>query len=123
MGWEVLSGAMLFSRRFSLAALMSPKTGGWGGAEASSRHRPVLEARANSRINVATHVPPLCHNDLLPPNVLAESQRIWIVGLEYAGMCTRLFDFFAGFSVIAVYSHEQDARFLESYRGRALSGT
>jgi thiamine kinase-like enzyme len=58
----------------------------------------------------------LCHNDMLPANVLDDGQRVWIVDWEYAGMGHPLFDL-AGFSANCDYSEEQDVEFLESYCG------
>jgi len=34
----------------------------------------------------------LCHNDLLPANILNENGRLWLVDWEYAGMNSPLFD-------------------------------
>ncbi len=65
---------------------------------------------------IAPYMPALCHNDMLPANVLDDGQRVWIVDWEYAGMGHPLFDL-AGFSANCDYSEEQDVEFLESYRG------
>ena len=47
--------------------------------------------------SIAPYVPTLCHNDMLPANVLDDGRRVWIVDWEYAGMGHPLFDL-AGFS-------------------------
>jgi thiamine kinase-like enzyme len=61
--------------------------------------------------------PVLCHNDLLPGNMIASDQRLWLVDWEYAGMGHPLFDL-ASVSANAGFSSEQDLALLEAYRGQ-----
>lgn len=56
----------------------------------------------------------LCHNDLLPANVLLTPDRLWIIDYEYAGMNHALFDL-ANLSVNCSFDDAADHRLLEAY--------
>jgi thiamine kinase-like enzyme len=60
--------------------------------------------------------PVLCHNDLLPTNLIAGDDRLWLVDWEYAGMGHPLFDL-ASASANAGFTEEGDAFLLRAYRG------
>ena len=66
----------------------------------------------------------LCHNDLLPANVLLAADRHWLIDFEYAGMNQALFDL-ANLSVNCAFDDEATtpaARRLRRRRvGRARS--
>jgi thiamine kinase-like enzyme len=59
--------------------------------------------------------PKLCHNDLLPANIIDDGQRLWLVDWEYAGMGSSLFDV-AGFCVNAQLKPADEKRFLLALR-------
>lgn len=40
----------------------------------------------------AEEAPCLCHNDLLPANLIADGHRVWIIDWEFAGRGDRFFD-------------------------------
>jgi thiamine kinase-like enzyme len=63
--------------------------------------------------------PSLCHNDLLPANLIDHDARLWLVDWEYAGMGHPLFDL-ASLSAGARFGEDEDARLLEAYRGEVL---
>jgi thiamine kinase-like enzyme len=44
------------------------------------------------RAAISPFTPTLCHNDLLPANILDDGTRLWFVDWEYAGMGNPLFD-------------------------------
>jgi thiamine kinase-like enzyme len=44
------------------------------------------------RGEISPFTPTLCHNDLLPANILDDGTRLWFVDWEYAGMGNPLFD-------------------------------
>jgi thiamine kinase-like enzyme len=114
-GWDGLIGELLFFSPFQ-ASRTYVATARRLGAELPSDIEQLLETtRQLSRV-IAPYIPTLCHNDLLPANVLDDGQRVWIVDWEYAGMGHPLFDL-AGFSANCGYSEQQDVEFLESYRG------
>lgn len=71
------------------------------GADAAThgRNHPLVEPLLGSMTKIAScfdrpsHAPALCHNDLLPANVLIGSTgRIWLIDFEYAGMNHPMFD-------------------------------
>ena len=58
----------------------------------------------------------MCHNDLLPANVLVTPERLWIIDYEYAGMNHAMFDL-ANLSVNCDFDEAADRRLLEAYDG------
>ena len=71
-----------------------------------------IEAGFDPRALEAT----LCHNDLLPANVLVAADRLWIIDYEYAGMNHAVFDL-ANLSVNCDFDDEADHRLLAAYDG------
>ncbi len=62
----------------------------------------------------------LCHNDLLPANLIDDGSRLWLVDWEYAGYDTPLFDF----ANLASNNRLDGARrdgLMERHLGRAVS--
>jgi thiamine kinase-like enzyme len=114
-GWDGLLGDLLFFSPFQ-ASRTYVATSRRLGAELPADIDQMLEATRQLSRTIAPYVPTLCHNDMLPANVLDDGQRIWIVDWEYAGMGHPLFDL-AGFSVNCGYSDDQDVELLESYYG------
>lgn len=64
---------------------------------------------------IAPFVPALCHNDMLPANILDDGRRVWLVDWEYAGFGHPLFDL-AGVSANCQFTASLDAAFLAAYR-------
>ena len=58
----------------------------------------------------------MCHNDLLPANVLLGADRLWIIDYEYAGMNHAVFDL-ANLSVNCDFDEAADHRLLAAYDG------
>ncbi len=58
----------------------------------------------------------MCHNDLLPANVLLTPERMWIIDYEYAGMNNAVFDL-ANLSVNCAFDEAADHRLLAAYDG------
>ena len=114
-GWDGLIGDLLFFSPFQ-ASRTYVETSRRLGAELPSDIDKMLETMRKLSREIAPYIPTLCHNDMLPANVLDDGRRVWIVDWEYAGMGHPLFDV-AGFSANCGYSEEQDVEFLESYRG------
>jgi thiamine kinase-like enzyme len=75
------------------------------------------DARGLAR-RIAPFRPVLCHNDLLPANLIDDGRRLWLVDWEYAGSGHPFFDL-ANASANASLSDEQDRSLLEAYRGHA----
>jgi thiamine kinase-like enzyme len=114
-GWDYLTGDLLFFSPFQTSRTYVA-TSRRIGAELPSDIDEMLEATRKLSRTISPYVPVLCHNDMLPANVLDDGQRVWVVDWEYAGMGNRLFDL-AGISANCGFSDEQDAEFLTSYRG------
>src|SRR5262245_39348915 len=57
-----------------------------------------------------------CHNDLLNANFLRDTDTVWLLDWEYAGMNERFFDL-GNYSVNNELDAEGDARLLEEYFG------
>ena len=76
--------------------------------------------RLSSAIETAFAAAPrpdvLCHNDLLPANVLFDHDRVWLLDYEYAGMNDVSFDL-ANLSVNAGMTPDDDERLLTAYDG------
>jgi thiamine kinase-like enzyme len=60
--------------------------------------------------------PVLCHNDLLPANMITGAGQLWLVDWEYAGMGHPMFDL-ASISANAGLSGDEEAALLQSYQG------
>jgi thiamine kinase-like enzyme len=114
-GWDSLTGDLLFFSPFQ-SSRTYVATSRQLGAELPADIEKMLEATRRLSHSIDPYVPTLCHNDMLPANVLDDGERVWIVDWEYAGMSHPLFDL-AGFSANCGYSEEQDIAFLENYRG------
>ncbi|WP_167854817.1 choline/ethanolamine kinase family protein [Mangrovimicrobium sediminis] len=69
---------------------------------------------------VETSEPVLCHNDLLPANLLRSSGRLYALDWEYAAMGDRWFDL-AGCVLGQKIAPGEEADFLTVYLGRAAS--
>ena len=65
---------------------------------------------------IAPFRPVLCHNDLLPANLIDDGQRLWLIDWEYSGAGHPLFDL-AHASTAAGLTLEQQRALLEAYPG------
>ena len=75
----------------------------------------LAEAQRLSRQMTPFH-PTLCHNDLLPANIIDNGQALWLVDWEYAGIGNPLFDI-ASFSSNSQLSDDLEAALIEAYTG------
>ncbi len=73
------------------------------------------DARSLAR-RIGPFLPALCHNDLLPANLIWSDGRIWLIDWEYAGMGHPLFDL-ANVAANANLTEAQELALLQSYRG------
>ncbi|MFL5847261.1 MAG: phosphotransferase [Solirubrobacteraceae bacterium] len=77
------------------------------------------DARAAARqIEAALprYKPALCHNDLLPANLLDDGERLWLIDWEYAGMGDPFFDL-GNLSAMNGLDVRDDTVLLEAYLG------
>ena len=114
-GWDTLTGEMLY-----FSAFQTVRTYARTSAELKARlpddiERLLEDARKLSR-SVGPFTPTLCHNDLLPANILDDGKKISIVDWEYAGIGHPLFDL-AGVSANCAFNETLDRVFLAAYRG------
>ena len=114
-GWDGLVGEILFFCPFQ-ASRTYVATSRRLGADLPADTDEMLETARRLSRTIAPYTPTLCHNDLLPANILDDGDRIWIVDWEYAGMGNPLFDL-AGISANCGYSEDQEIALLKSYRG------
>jgi thiamine kinase-like enzyme len=75
----------------------------------------MLEGARRLSRRIAPFRPVLCHNDLLPANLIDDGHRLWLVDWEYAGVGHPLFDL-ANVSANAGLADDQEARLLSAYR-------
>lgn len=89
------------------------------GVALPSAWEPLHEAARRIEAAFAAHSLPLapCHNDLLPANVLIDSERVWILDFEYAGMNDCFFDL-GNLAVNAGLDAVAEERVLTAYFGR-----
>lgn len=114
-GWDQVLGDLLFFSPFQ-ANRTYTATSRQLGASLPPDIDSMLESTRLLSHQLVPYVPCLCHNDMLPANVLDDGNRVWIVDWEYAGMGHPLFDL-AGFSVNCGFNEEMDIQFLADYRG------
>lgn len=75
-------------------------------------------AAAARRIEAALPLfkPALCHNDLLPANLLDDGERLWIIDWEYAAMGDPFFDL-GNLSAMNAFSLHDDTELVTGYLG------
>jgi thiamine kinase-like enzyme len=113
-GWDTLTGEILYFCPFQAIRTY---------ARSASRLRaqgpvdlPALLERADLLARrIAPFRPALCHNDLLPANLIDDGRRLWVVDWEYAGMGHTTFDL-ANVAANAAFSDDQDRTLLAAYR-------
>jgi thiamine kinase-like enzyme len=73
------------------------------------------DARALAR-RIEPFRPVVCHNDMMPANLIDNGARLWLVDWEYGGIGHPLFDL-ANASANAAFSDGEDRALLKAYRG------
>jgi thiamine kinase-like enzyme len=86
------------------------------GAELPDDLDAILDDTRALSSRVAPFRPLLCHNDVMPANLIDDGARLWLVDWEYGGMGHPLFDL-ANASVNAAFGDADDEALLEAYRG------
>ncbi len=113
-GWDTLTGEMLFFSSFQTVRTYA-RTSAELKATLPDDIEGLLEDARELSHRLGPFVPTLCHNDLLPANILDDGERISIVDWEYAGIGHPLFDL-AGVSANCAFSDTLDRVFLAAYR-------
>ena len=65
--------------------------------------------------------PTLCHNDLLPANIIDDGRRLWLIDWEYSGIGNPLFDI-AGLAANCDFNRDQVSELLTHWNGNADPG-
>lgn len=115
-GWDGLTGEMLYFSAFQTVRTYVDTARRLGARLPSDIDELLADCRELAR-RIEPFTPTLCHNDLLPANILDDGQNIWIVDWEYAGIGHPLFDL-AGVSANCELTPEDECAFLTAYRGR-----
>lgn len=111
--WGELGGEMLFFSPFQTVrsyAFVAAKR----GAQLPSNLNLILADIRALEASIAPYRPVLCHNDLLPANLIDTGETVWIVDWELAGMGHPLFDL-GGLSSNAALPDEQIDQLLTGY--------
>lgn len=114
-GRDRLTGEMLDFSAFQTVRTYAATARALGARLPGDTDDLLDDARELAR-RAAPFVPALCHNDLLPANILDDGRRVRLVDWEYAGVGHPLFDL-AGVSAHCGFSRAGDAALLAAYRG------
>ena len=114
-GWDRLTGEMLYFSAFQTVRTYA-KTSSELGARLPDDMDALLDDARDLSHRLGPFTPVLCHNDLLPANILDDGRRIAIVDWEYAGIGHPLFDM-AGVSANCALTEPLECAFLAAYRG------
>jgi thiamine kinase-like enzyme len=113
--WDALTGEVL-----SFCPFRAVRTYAWSaarlGAELPVEIDDLLEDARGLSHRIAPFRPTLCHNDLLPANLIDDGRRLWLVDWEYAGVGHPLFDL-ANLAANAALDDDQEAALLAAYCG------
>lgn len=90
-GWGELSGEMLFFSSFQTIRSYALTAAERGAQLPSNLNLMLADVRA-LEASIAPYRPVLCHNDLLPANLIDTGDMVWIVDWELAGVGHPLFD-------------------------------
>jgi thiamine kinase-like enzyme len=115
-GWDLVTGEVIYFCGFQTARTYA-QTAARLNAKLPSDIDRILEDITLLSRRVAPFRPVLCHNDMLPANLIDDGKRLWLVDWEYAGAGHPLFDL-AHASTAAGLSLEQQRALLDAYPGR-----
>jgi thiamine kinase-like enzyme len=111
--WDTLDGEILYFCAFQTIRTYA-RTAATRGAELPGDLPATLEDLRQLSRAMTPFRPVLCHNDLLPANLIDDGNRLWLVDWEYAGIGHPLFDL-ANLAANAGLSDEQDQELLNTY--------
>jgi thiamine kinase-like enzyme len=113
--WDGLSGEMLYFSAFQTVRTYAETARSLNVPVPDDLDDLVDDARSLAR-RIQPFTPVLCHNDLLPANILDDGESISLVDWEYAGIGHPLFDL-AGVSANCKLSDAQERSLLALYLG------
>jgi thiamine kinase-like enzyme len=114
--WDQVSGHVLSFCPFRTIRTYA-QTATDRGANLPNQLDELLEDSRRLSHRIRPFRPVLCHNDLLPANIIWDDSRLWLIDWEYGGMGNPLFDL-ASVSAGAGFTESQEMALLQSYRGR-----
>ena len=115
-GWDLVTGEVLYFCAFQTVRTYARTAARLHASLPPDIDRILTDITALSR-RVAPFRPVLCHNDMLPANLIDEGARLWLLDWEYAGAGHPLFDL-AHVSTANSLSLEQQRALLGAYPGR-----
>jgi thiamine kinase-like enzyme len=115
--WDAMAGEVLYFCPFQVIRTYA-RTASRLGAELPDDLDAMLEDAGRLSQRIAPFRPVLCHNDLIPANLIDDGQRLWLVDWEYAGVGNPLFDL-ANVSANAELGADHEAALLAAYRETA----
>jgi thiamine kinase-like enzyme len=114
-GWDVVTGEVLYFCAFQTVRTYARTAARLKASLPHEIDRILEDITALSR-RIAPFRPVLCHNDMLPANLIDDGRRLWLLDWEYSGAGHPLFDL-AHTSTAAGLSLEQQRVLLEAYPG------
>jgi len=114
-GWDRLSGEILYFCPFQTIRTYTDTARRLGAALPDDIERLLDDSRGLAH-RLRPFRPTLCHNDLLPANLIDDGEQIWFVDWEYGGMGHPLFDL-AGAAGNCSLDDAQERHLLACYHG------
>ena len=115
-GWDQLTGEVLYFCAFQTVRTYARSAARLKAELPDDIDRILEDITALSR-RIAPFRPALCHNDMMPANLIDDGKKLWLLDWEYAGAGHPLFDL-AHASTVADLSPEQQRALLDAYPGR-----
>jgi thiamine kinase-like enzyme len=112
---DVISGHLVYFCPFQTIRTYARSAAELGARLPQGIDALLEDARSLLR-RIGPFLPALCHNDLLPSNLIWSDGRLWLIDWEYAGMGHPLFDL-ASVSANAGFTDFQEKALLEAYHG------
>lgn len=112
---DQISGEMLYFSPFQTVRTYAKRAHHLGAELPRNIDRLLDDAAALNR-RLRPFRPTLCHNDLLPANLIDDGLQLWLVDWEYGGIGHPLFDL-AGVAGNCGLDDEQERHLLTCYRG------
>ena len=90
-GWAALTGEVLYFCAFQTVRTYARTAARLNASVPPDIDRIIEDVTALAH-RIAPFRPVLCHNDMMPANVIDDGQRLWLLDWEYAGVGHPLFD-------------------------------
>jgi thiamine kinase-like enzyme len=113
-GWDTLTGEILYFCPFQTIRTYARSAARLGAVGPDDLAVMVDDSSRLSR-RIAPFRPVLCHNDMMPANLIDDGGTLWLVDWEYGGVGHPLFDL-ANAAANAGFSASQDLALLAAYR-------